>query len=301
MTHEYVRRWLKLPFLPAFQPSELAKIAFIVVLSHFLGLAVKNSHFSWWTWGGVLALTAPAVGLIFPEPHLSTTILIVLVAVTMVFLAGARWRQMLTAFVGLALLAGVAWQVMPPYQRGRIIKHVAGGDHQGGNYQVEQSVMALEEGQLLGKGFCQSQRKLFFLPASATDFIFSIIGEEFGLAGTLLTLLIYGFLIFKCYNLAYQADDPFNALLCAGVGTLIALQIVINVGVTTRALPTTGVPLPFISSGGSGLFCALMGVGLVLNVSRMPKQITSAGGPSRRRPVRIFNEPFKEERRTQQG
>lgn len=274
MTHEHVRRWLKLPFLPMFQPSELAKIALILVLAHCLGLALQHAHFSWWTWLGVVVLSAPVVGLIFPEPHLSTTVLIALTTIAMVFLSGAKWRQMALVVVGVVALSFFAYSLLTPYQRERINSFLTGGDQKGSNYQAEQSVRALKEGELWGKGFCQSQRKLFFLPAAHTDFIFSIIGEEFGLAGTLLTLSLFGCLIFKCYHLAHQCADPFKSLLCSGIGTLIALQVVINVGVATRVLPTTGVPLPFISSGGSALLCTLLGMGLALNVSRSPRELT---------------------------
>ncbi|MCS6859808.1 MAG: putative lipid II flippase FtsW [Abditibacteriales bacterium] len=277
MTHEHVRRWLKLPFLPPFQPSELAKIALVLVLAHCLGLALQHAHFSWWTWLGVVALSAPVVGLIFPEPHLSTAVLIVLTTMVMVFLAGAKWRQMGLVIAGVVVLSVFAYSLLTPYQRERIKSFFIGGDHQGSNYQAQQSVRALKEGGLWGKGFCQSQRKLFFLPAAHTDFIFAIIGEEFGLAGTLLTLSLFGCLIFKCYHLAHQCADPFKSLLCAGIGTLLALQVLINIGVATHLLPTTGVPLPFISSGGSALLCTLLGMGLVLNVSRSPREWTWRG------------------------
>jgi cell division protein FtsW len=277
VAHEHVRRWLKLPFLPPFQPSELAKVALIFVLAHHLSRAAKNLYFSWWTWGGVAAIALPIIVLIHVESHLSAVLILLLTTLMIVHLAGAHRRQTAVVLCGLLLTGGivVGCGAVRSYQHERIAQFINGkSDPRGKKYQIEQSLTALKEGKLWGKGFCQSQRKLFFLPASHTDFIFSVLGEEFGLLGTLLTLFIYGFLIHRCYTIAYQASDPFAALICAGMGTLVALQVVINVGVATYVLPTTGMPLPFISSGGSALFCTLLGMGLVLNVSRMPAQVT---------------------------
>jgi cell division protein FtsW len=155
------------------------------------------------------------------------------------------------------------------YQQDRIAKHFGGEeDSRGGNYQVLQSQRALVRGSIFGVGPGDSLFKQGHLPAPHTDFIMAVIGEEWGLAGLLVLLGLYTAIIFFCLHIGHCAETSFEALLCSGVGTLLAIQVLGNAFVVTGIMPVTGIPLPLLSYGGSGLLCTLTGIGMVLGVSR---------------------------------
>ncbi len=277
------RRWLKLGPLPAQQFSELAKIALIGVLADFWSRAARSAQTALWPWLVAAALTLPVIGLVFVQPHLSAACLLALLPLAMAFYADVPLKQFAKAaalcFVLGAGVFGFAQGRDPQgrstpglktYQLQRITAHFSDGgkDEQGSNYQKLQSQRALMSGGLLGAGPGQSIYKQGHLPAPHTDFILAVIGEEWGLVGALSLLLIYGAMIFFCFHIGHSADTSFEALLCAGIGTLLTIQVMCNAGVVTGALPVTGMPLPLLSYGGSGLFCTLIGIGLVLGVSR---------------------------------
>ncbi|MDQ3815149.1 MAG: FtsW/RodA/SpoVE family cell cycle protein [Armatimonadota bacterium] len=271
-----VRRWLKLgPVL--LQMSELAKIALIGVLAAFWSHVAHPERKPSWPWLVAGLLTLPLFALVFIQPHLSAALLLFLLPFCVGFYAAAPWKQMIKIVTPFVLLAGVTFglckthqmPLLKPYQQDRIVAFVSGGgDDRGADYQALQGQRALTRGGLFGSGPGASLFKQGHLPAPHTDFILAVIGEEWGLLGVLTLLLIYGTMIFFCFQIGHSAGTTFEALLCAGIGTLLAIQVVCNVAVVTGLMPVTGMPLPLLSYGGSGFICTLLGLGLVLSVSR---------------------------------
>lgn len=272
-----VRRWLKLGPIPL-QMSEIAKFALIGVLADFWSRASAASQKSMWPWLGAAAISLPLVALVFAQPHLSAALLLFVLPLGIGFYAGVPMSQIAKIVVPLVLLAAVVvglcrvhqMPLIKPYQQDRIAAHFFsnGADEQGANYQSLQGQRALKQGGVLGAGPGASIYKQGHLPAPHTDFILAVIGEEWGLAGMLVLLTAYGLMIFFCFQIGHSAGSGFEALLCSGVGTLLAVQVICNAGVVTGILPVTGMPLPLLSYGGSGLICTLLGLGLVLSVSR---------------------------------
>ncbi|HVF11003.1 MAG TPA: putative peptidoglycan glycosyltransferase FtsW [Abditibacteriaceae bacterium] len=271
-----VRRWLKLgPILIQF--SELGKIALIGVLADFWSRAARASQKSMWPWVVSFAIAAPFIVLVFRQPHLSAALLLFLLPFAIAFYAGVPGRQMVKTVTPLVALVIVVFALckthqMPllkPYQQDRIVAFASGGeDRRGANYQVMQGMRALTRGGVIGSGPGGSLYKQGHLPAPHTDFILAVIGEEWGLVGMVTLITLYGTMIFFCFQIGHNAGKPFEALLCAGVGTLLSIQVICNAAVVTGLMPVTGVPLPLLSYGGSGLMCTLLGIGLVLSVSR---------------------------------
>lgn len=279
-----VERWLKVGPIPL-QVSEIAKFALIGVLADFWSRAAVSSRKSSWPWFAAFAIAGVPILLVFLQPHLSATLVLFVIPVIIGFYAGAPTKQIGLLFGTLALLAAVVMGLcsvgkMPglkPYQQDRIAHFFAAEtDEKGAHYQTEQGLRALERGGLTGAGPGGSLFKQGHLPAPHTDFILAVIGEEIGLAGMLALLACYGAMIFFCFQIGYNASQPFEMLLCAGVGSLLALQVVCNLGVVLDVLPVTGMPLPMMSYGGSGLLCTLLGVGWVLGVSRNAARDDSA-------------------------
>ncbi|MCD5390679.1 putative lipid II flippase FtsW [candidate division NPL-UPA2 bacterium] len=261
------RRWLRVGGF-SIQPSEMARLAIILYLSAYL--ARKQDRVKE-LWRGLLApllVLGVVTGLILLQPDLGTSLLIGLVALILLFVAGVR----------LIYLAGIGFSSLPalyllitrvPYRQRRILAFLdPWKDPRGVGYQITQSFMALGSGGLSGIGLGESRQKLFYLPAAHTDFIFSIIGEELGFIGTAAILILFLIFIWTGMRIAYRAPDLFGHLLGVGITAAIGLQAIINVGVATGSLPTKGIPLPFISFGGSSLLLNMVGVGLLLNISR---------------------------------
>ena len=271
-----VERWLRVGPIPL-QVSEIAKFALIGVLADFWSRAGRASHKSNWPWFAAFGIAGVPLLRVFMPPHLSATVVLFTSPLVLGFSAGVPGRQIFTLLGSIVVLGGVVMAFcsvgkMPgvkPYQQERIAHFFADEtDETGAHYQTEQGLRAIERGGLAGVGFGNSLFKQGHLPAPHTDFILAIIGEEVGLVGMLLLLAGYGAMIFFCFHIGYNASRQFETLLCAGVGSLLALQVVCNLGVVLDVLPVTGMPLPFVSYGGSGLLCTLLGIGLVLGVSR---------------------------------
>ncbi|MCL6453072.1 MAG: stage V sporulation protein E [Alicyclobacillus sp.] len=250
------------------QPSEFAKLALILFLAHYLADAQDRIESFWRGFLPPLAMALVAISLIMLEPDLGQSVVIAGTAAVLLVAAGARWRHMFGLVA--AGLAGFAVLVaMAPYRITRVVAFLdPWKDPLGSGYQVIQSLYALGSGGLLGLGLGNSQQKFLYLPEPQTDFIFSIIGEELGLLGTVTVLLLFAVLIWRGFRTAILAKDTFGCLLAAGITGMIAVQVLINVGVVTGSMPATGVTLPFISFGGSSLTLMLTGVGILLNISR---------------------------------
>ena len=260
------RRWIDLgPVL--FQPSELAKLAFIVYLAAwFEKRAELLSH---WRHGFLPFLVATGVisALIILQPDIGTMMVLALTAMTMAFVAGAKAVHLLYAgFLG--AVAAVTLVLVEPYRIQRLLTFLKPSELLGSAYHINQSLLAVGSGGLFGRGFGQSIQKHLYLPTPFTDSIFAIIAEELGFlrAGAILALLLW--LAIRGYRIARGAPDDFSRLLATGITSWLIIQASINLGSMLGVLPLTGVPLPFISYGGSSIIFTLAGVGILLSISR---------------------------------
>lgn len=275
------RRWLGVGN-QGFQPSELAKLALIVWGADFFAqiltplkrkLVTINEKINArqsnlqpiWPFLAILLIMA---GLIMLEPDLGTTIVLVAVGLSLSFLAETPANKILL-FLILGLVIGLALIIFSPYRQERLLTFLdPHRDPQGSSYHTQQILIALGSGGLFGQGISQSKQKYAYLPEVVTDSIFAVVGEELGFVGALFLISLLAVLVLACFRLALKAPDRFGQLICGGVGTLIAIQTIINLGAIVGIFPLTGIPLPLISYGGSSLVVTLTGLGMVLSISR---------------------------------
>jgi len=275
------RRWLRLGGV-SFQPVELAKLAFVIYLARFLG---RRGEAVQGFWGGAVP---PAViggglaALVLRQPDLGNSLTLLALAFTLLFLAGARPRHLLLlAAPALPLLAVAVY--LAPYRWRRILAFLnPESDPRGSGFQIIQSFLAIGSGGLLGRGLGGSKQKLFYLPEPHTDFVFAVIAEELGLIGGVTVVALFMVLIWRGLRAGLRAPDRFGAYLALGLTTMLATEALVNLGVVTGSLPTKGLPLPFVSFGGSALFMTLLSTGVLLNIS----QHGTSDATSRRRASR---------------
>jgi len=250
------------------QPSEFMKLAMIIFLSKYLTENQKKITSFRKGLGPTLALVFTAFGIIMLQPDLGTGTVMVGTCIIMIFVAGAR----ISHFVGLGLLgiAGfVALVISAPYRIARITSFIdPWQDPLGSGFQIIQSLYAIGPGGLFGLGLGQSRQKFFYLPEPQTDFIFAILAEELGFIGGSLVLLLFALLLWRGIRIALNAPDLYGSFLAVGIISMIAVQVMINIGVVTGLMPVTGITLPFFSYGGSSLTLMLVAVGVLLNISR---------------------------------
>lgn len=260
------RRWFRFGAFN-FQPSEFAKLAILVYVADFLSRKQNKIKDFFEGFLPLILIMGLLCLLIVKQPDLGNSVLIASIVLIIMFAAGARLLHMGTLVLA-ALPALILLVVMVPY-RWRRIKAFLNPmeDVQGVGFQLAQSHIALGSGGMFGVGLGKSAQKLFYLPAAHTDFIFSIIGEELGLIGTLSVVMLFAAFIWQGARIAKRVTDPFGHYLAFGIIVMIGLQAVINIGVSIGAFPTKGLPLPFISYGGSALIFNLMAVALLLNIS----------------------------------
>jgi rod shape determining protein RodA len=260
------RRWIHLGPV-GFQPSELFKLAFVGTLAVYL--AARESHRPGWDRVLVpLALTLPAIGLIVKQPDLGTALTLLPVAAALIVVGGARWRHLgMLAGCGLAVLPAV-WFLLRDYQRERILVYIdPSRDPLGSAWNVIQAKITIGSGQLWGKGlFGGTQSRLAFLPERHTDFVFAAFAESWGFLGALGLLIVYILLVLRGFEVAATARDTLGSLLATGATVLLASQALVNLGMVTGLLPVVGIPLPFVSYGGSALLTAVGAVALIANV-----------------------------------
>ena len=261
------RRWIRLGGF-SLQPSELAKIALPLFLAYFLTKNQSTVRDLRSTVFPCLAVVALLGGLILIEPDLGTTIVLCSVFSAVYFAAGAKLLHI--AAVGAAMVFGAICAVLfAPWRVERLMAFVDPFKHSDdAGYQVVQSLYAIGSGGVLGEGFAKGQQKLFYLPYPYSDFIFSVVGEEFGLVGTLAVVIAFGLLLWRGTRAALLAPDRFGTLLGIGLITGIIVQALFNISVVISILPAKGIPLPFISYGGSSVIVTLVAVGLLLSISR---------------------------------
>ena len=265
------RRWLNFMGL-GFQPSELAKLAIIVYLAD---LTARKRHLIRDLWYGFLPplfIIGLVAGLIFAEPDMGTSVAILFIGFVMMFTAGVNGRYLASIMLGILPMLYLAVK-LKPYRMKRILSfRDPFSDARGAGFQLAQSFIALGSGGFFGVGLGASKQKLFYLPEAHTDFIFSIIGEELGFLGAASVLLLFIALIWFMMRIAFKLVDTFASRVVFGIGIMIAFEVIVNIGVSSGALPTKGLPLPFISYGGSSLVCHMAAIGLVLNLSRMSEE-----------------------------
>ncbi|MFQ5881147.1 MAG: putative lipid II flippase FtsW [Candidatus Methylomirabilales bacterium] len=263
------QRWFRFSSL-SFQPAELAKLGLILCLSRLL--AKKGERVGEFMDGFLppFILAVVVVGLIALQPNYGTALMIFFTVGVLLFAAGTRVSHLV--LVGLSLVPVLGLLLMQaPHVRGRVLamfdptqvppRYL---------YQITQSQVALGRGGSLGTGLGDGMQKLFYLPEPHTDFIFAIVGEELGFAGGMGVLGLFGLFLWRGIRIALRASDPFGCYVAMGITFLIVVQAAVNLGMVVGLLPTTGLPLPFLSFGGSSLVISLFGVGILLSISRCP-------------------------------
>jgi len=258
------RRWLNLGLF-YLQPSEVMKWALIMLLA-FIFASRESSHGR----GLMLALLVVLVpvGLIVLQPDLGTALVILTAALVLIAAAGLPWRRLLFAFIAMLVSLPLVWRSMHDYQKQRVLGFLdPQSDPLGAGYHVIQSAIAIGSGGLFGKGYLQgTQARLHFLPEQHTDFIFAVMAEEGGLLAATVLLLLYGFLLARMLIISARAASRFGALLTLGVCTMFMIYLGVNIGMVSGMLPVVGVPLPFVSYGGSALVSMMAAMGLVMRV-----------------------------------
>ncbi|MDS0527303.1 stage V sporulation protein E [Clostridium sp. SHJSY1] len=261
-------RWIDLGFT-SFQPSELAK--YVVVLFLAMSLSAKGDGVRDF-WKGVVPYIGVAgfyAGLVLAQKNLSIAALIMIVTFIVLFTAGAETKHMFLYVAPTLVTAALAFALIPQYRRARMLNFInPWKDAAGDGYQLIQSFYALGSGGIMGLGLGQSRQKTLYMPEPHNDFILSIIGEELGLIGCIVIIALFVFLIWRGIKVALQAKDTYGTILAVGITSIIGVQTIINIAVVTGSMPVTGVPLPFISYGGTSLAITMAAMGILLNISR---------------------------------
>jgi len=261
------RRWFSVGGL-GIQPSELAKLAAIVFIAALLERRMHRINELGYALLPIGFVVAALVGLILLEPDFGTSMSLALIAAVMVFAAGLNYTYI--AGAALAMLPLVAYIAMgAAYRRRRLLIFLhPWEDPLGDGFQIIQSLIAVGTGGISGRGLMNGVQKLFYLPEPHTDFIYAVISEELGLIGATLVLLCFCVISWRGMRVALRAPDMFGTFLALGLTTMVAVQAFVNISVVLGLMPTKGIPLPFVSNGGSSLLINLLGMGVLLNVSQ---------------------------------
>jgi cell division protein FtsW len=268
-------RWIRLAGF-SLQPSELSKLALAIFLAYFLEKRAGEEGSLLRTFVPCMAVTGILAALILKEPDLGTAMMLAVICVVICFTAGARLLHLgMAAAPGLVVGAGMLLFV--PWRFQRLVTFTnPWADPQNSGFQVVQSLIAVGSGGTAGLGFAQGRQKMFFLPFAHSDFIFAVVGEELGLFGALAILAVFGILLWRGVRVALRAPDRFGMLLGLGLVAAVVVQALFNISVVLSLVPTKGIPLPFISYGGSSLVPTLIGMGILLNISQ--HSASDAGG-----------------------
>ncbi len=276
-TRNGAKRWLGFGAL-VFQPSEIMKIGLVIGMSTYLSLNYKKlTSFKGYIIPILMLLLVVIV--MFMQKHLSGTIVMFVAACSIIFVSGIKVKARYIIAGIIAAVAMLAVFIFMPsgdstessgsFRLDRIVSFLnPEEDIKGGNWQAAQSLYAIGSGGIFGRGLGQSRQKYLWLPEAQNDFIFSVLGEELGLVGTVTVLALFSFFIYRGYRIAITARDMYGSLLATGITSAFALQILVNIAVVTCTVPVTGMPLPFFSYGGTALFINLCAMGILLNISR---------------------------------
>jgi cell division protein FtsW len=261
------RRWFGVGGIGV-QPSELAKLVAIFFIAALLERRMHRIDEVTYSLLPIVVVVLGLVALILPEPDFGTSMAILTIAAVMIFAAGLNWRYL----VGVALVALPAIYIVimgSAYRRRRTLAFLDPWDDPlGDGFQIIQSLIAIGTGGVWGKGLMNGVQKLFYLPEPHTDFIYSVISEELGLIGATAVVICFCVVAWRGMRVALRAPDSFGAFLALGLTTMVAVQALVNISVVLGLMPTKGIPLPFVSAGGSSLLINLVGMGILLNVSQ---------------------------------
>ena len=261
------RRWIKLKGF-SIQPSEIAKLVLVLFLARFLDRRAGDEGSFWRTFLPCFVVLGIVAGLVAKEPDLGTALMLAIICFTICFAAGLRLRHLVYAVVPALLYVG-KMLIFTPFRMKRLSAFIdPWADSQGTGYQVVQSLIAVGSGGSHGLGFAQGKQKLLFLPFAHSDFIFAVVGEELGLVGALIIIFVFAIFLWRGMRAALRAPDRFGMFLGIGIVVGIVAQALMNMSVVLALLPTKGIPLPFISYGGSSIVPTLAGVGILLNISQ---------------------------------
>jgi cell division protein FtsW len=261
------RRWIRIAGL-SFQPAELAKMALVLFLAAFIARRREQLGDVKQGLAPPLLIAGAFAALVFGQPDMGNAVTLLALTFALLFLGGCRAKHLglLLATAVPLLIVGIA---LAPYRLRRVTAFLdPWDDPRGSGFQIIQSWLALGGGGLLGRGIGDSRQKLFYLPEAHTDFIFAIIGEELGFVGAIVVLALFVVLVWRGVRIGIRTPEPFGAYLALGITVLLATQTIVNLGVVTGLLPTKGLPLPFISFGGSALVLTMVSTGVLLNISQ---------------------------------
>jgi rod shape determining protein RodA len=259
------RRWIKVPMLGHFQPSEWVKLILILAVAKYFS-DLHERELSWSDFLKAGAIVGIPMLLVWKQPDLGTALTYLPVAVMGLFLGGLRWRQAGIVVLVAALCMPLAWHHMKDYQKQRLLSfREPDSDPKGSGYQVNQSLIAVGSGGIFGSSQ-GSQTKLAFLPIPQTDFIFAAFAEEHGFVGALAVLLLYFIVLMRLTQNAQTAPDRAGAFLVMGVVAVLSFHVLVNVGMVVGFMPVTGIPLPLMSYGGSSVLFMFLALGIVMNV-----------------------------------
>ncbi len=272
MEHGGAQRWLNI-FGFTIQPAELLKIGYVVYLATWLSASQTNNSDFKHTTGPFLAVTAIVAFVLLIQPDTDTFFLIAASGMAMFITAGGKWRDVAAMF-GIAVLLLAILVAFRPYLKDRFMTFLnPEADPQGSGYQIQQSLIAVGAGGFVGNGFGQSIQKFEYLPEPIGDSVFAVFAEEFGFLGSTFLIGLFAAFTFRGFKIATHAKDMFGMLLVVGFMTFIVTQAFLNIAAMLSVAPLMGLPLPFISHGGTALLVTLTAVGIVLNVSRYQKKV----------------------------
>jgi cell division protein FtsW len=261
------RRWVSLGGL-GIQPSELAKLSLIFFIAALLERRVHRINEIGYSLLPIAIVVCGLVALILLEPDFGTSMTLALIAAAMVFAAGLSYAHIGGATLALLPLVSIV-AIAAPYRRARLLAFLNPWDDPlNTDFQIIQSLLAVGTGGISGRGLMNGVQKLFYLPEPHTDFIYAVISEELGLVGATLVLLCFCLITWRGLRIALRAPDSFGAFLAFGLTMMVGVQALVNISVVLGLLPTKGLPLPFVSAGGSSLLINLLGMGVLLNVSQ---------------------------------
>ncbi|MFA4916783.1 MAG: rod shape-determining protein RodA [Syntrophales bacterium] len=253
----------------SFQPSELVKLTMILALAkYFDDYRADRSYILRELLIPILIVAIPFL-LILKQPDLGTALILGIIFLSVVLFVGIDWRPLVFTAVGFVAFIPVGWHFLKDYQKGRVITFFSPeSDPLGSGYHIIQSIIAVGSGGILGKGFLKgTQTQLKFLPVQQTDFVFSVFAEEWGFLGAMILIIIFLSLIYWCLKISFHAKDLVGALISFGIAMLIFWQVFINIGMILGIVPVVGIPLPFMSYGGSSMVVLLTAIGMLINIS----------------------------------